>query len=300
MLTTKQMRGTRVLRGRKKARKVGKIAATVFHPVEPRVVGFIVQRPDALAMVKRDDLFLAFDALVFDDEGRVCPDDRADAWDDAACKRMGIDFDLCVIWEGMPLRTSSGKELGCVDTVAFDQETGEVDYLTSTEGALASALLGRTTIPVALIGSYVDGAIEVDDKAAGIGPDGGAAAKAGAATARAKQASKGLAKKATKKTLEAVGESKRAWGGMISETVEAFKEASADDSDGSRTCGERDDKCDRAGGKPNTKSTDHAPAVRRSTDDDGEIARKLGRQLGRASGMFSAFKNEFEKEANGK
>ena len=305
MLTTKQMRGTRVLRGRKKKHKVGKIGATVFHPSEPRVVGFIVHRPDALAMVRREDLFLAFDALAFDDEGRICPVDRPDAWGEAACKRMDVDFDYCVIWEGMPLRTSSGKELGRVDVVAFDRETGEVDHLTSTEDALATTLLGRTTIPVALIGSYADGAIEVDDKAARLETDGGVAAKAGAATARAKHASKDLAKKTAKKTREAVEESKRAWGGMLSETVEAFKEASADDSDDSRTRGERDDNCDHVGGKPDGQRTSRttrkgASASHRPADDDGEIARKLGRQLGRASGMFSAFKEEFEKEAKGK
>ena len=50
MLTTKKVHGLRVLGGRKGTRKIGKIAKTVFHPTEPRVVGFIVQRPDALAM----------------------------------------------------------------------------------------------------------------------------------------------------------------------------------------------------------------------------------------------------------
>ena len=57
MQTTKQYRGMRVMDAKKDSRKLGKIDCTVFHPTEPRVVGFIVKRPDALMMIQRADLF---------------------------------------------------------------------------------------------------------------------------------------------------------------------------------------------------------------------------------------------------
>ena len=64
----------------------------------------MIKRPDALLMVKRKERFAAIDRIE-SVEGGVCVVDAADSWDAEACKRLGVDYDSCVIWEYMPVRT---------------------------------------------------------------------------------------------------------------------------------------------------------------------------------------------------
>lgn len=44
-------------------KRFGRVRATVFHPNEPRVVGLVIKRPDALLMVKRKERFAAIDRI---------------------------------------------------------------------------------------------------------------------------------------------------------------------------------------------------------------------------------------------
>ena len=90
MRTVNEMHGAVVMKqGKKNAHKRGKITYAVFHPTEPRLMGFIVHRHDTLGMVKHDDRFLAYDSFTVSDE-RVWPIDEKTAWDEDACERLGI------------------------------------------------------------------------------------------------------------------------------------------------------------------------------------------------------------------
>ena len=236
-------------------RKMGKVRSVVFHPKERRVVGFIVKRPDAALMFHRKDVFVALNGYDMVD-GRIVVRRDADATDKGACKALGVNWDDCVLWVGLPVIDEDGNEYGLVGDVTFDAKTGEVETLQVTQGATANALLGVREIPAASIRGFkrgigtalsvngqegenpILGAILVANDVADIAVEGGLAAKAGEATA-------------------VVADRAR-------ETVDAVKPAVSS--------------ATKAAGKAVNKG-----------------AYATGRQIKRASGMFSAFKEEFDK-----
>ena len=235
--------------------KLGKVRHCVFHPSQRRCVGFIVKRPDLLWMFRRKDVFVALGGYTMVD-GRVVVSRSPEAPDKGACKALGVNYDDCVLWGGLPVIGEDGTVYGSVGDVAFDEETGEVETLQVTQGATANALLGVREIPGSLIRGFkrgigtalavngetgeepVLGAILEADQVADLDAEGGLAAKAGEATA-------------------VVAERAR-------ETVEAVKPAVSG--------------ATKAAGK----------AV-----NAGAYA--TGRQIKRASGMFAAFKEEYDK-----
>ena len=264
-----------------KHKKIGTIDVAVFHPTEPRIVGFIVKRPDAMMMVKREDRFLAWDRFAAKDD-KIFADDAKDSWDEAACKRLGIDYDACIVWEFMPIRTNDGASMGYVDDIRFSTKTGRIKRVHSTEGGLIKALLGEAGIPLSAVRGYRDGAIEVDLSARELEPEGGLAAKAGAASAKAKYKVETGSKKAEKrahevgkkaeqkahtiseKTGRAADESIEEWAGLIAQTKSAYDKA--------RHQGEG-----KQGGKKRSTST-HKKQTNHGNDDLGtDLARAFGR-----------------------
>lgn len=271
-LTTKDLFGRKVVNF--KGKKIGKVRRFVFHPSEKRMVGFTVKRPDAALMFHRDDLFVSLDGYDLDDEGFVVVRDDPAATGKAARKALGVDWDECVIWVGMPVMTASGDFLGYVDKVTFDAETGVIERVSTENGATNDALLGKRVIPASYIkgfrrgqgialapmGEYngedpedavETGAILVADRALDLPIEGGAAAAAGKATAVVTdKAKKGAAKAKV----------------VVDEKVEKAK-----------------------------------PVAKKAAEKAGEAVNDgafvVGRQLGRTKGMFSAFKEEFEKAA---
>jgi uncharacterized protein YrrD len=323
MNTTKELRGTRVLRP-KGRRKIGKIIRTVFHPTQPKVVGFIVKRPDLLWMFKRKDRFLAFDRYTMED-GRVRPSIDKDSWDEAACARLGIDYDLCILWEGMPIRTSEGRELGGVGSVTYDAMTGKVSKVVCSDGGLAKALLGTYEFPVALVHGYQQGYIVLDAQAALVEPTGGVAAKAGEFSVKASKRTGEIADSAGKKTGEAMTESAKAWGSMAHNTKLAFRKASgtgtATAKVGAKSASTTTKHTTKAATEPSgTKSVKTSAAVSsaftssersgagqsvkattgQKEDAVDTAAKKLGGHLAKSKGMFSAFKEEYKKGSRGR
>ncbi len=195
MLTTKEVRGVRVCRPLKPGkeltkdgvprhrRKIGKVYKTVFSPDGLRVVGFQVRRPDLLWMFKRPERFLALDAMDVQD-GFIVPSKGSSSWDQAAVKRLDVDWDKCILWEGIEVRTKDGRDLGYVDEISFDERTGELNSLFLDDGGTARALVGSVEIPVELMVGYKKGILIVQPEAADLLPTGGLAGKAGEATAR--------------------------------------------------------------------------------------------------------------------
>lgn len=272
--STKKLTGLRAVT-QAKGKKIGKVRRFVFHPSEKRVIGFTVKRPDAALMFHRKDLFVALNGFYLED-GQVVVKDEASATDHGAIKALGVDWDACVIWVGMPVVTQSGQFLGYVDEVTFDSQTGAVHSFKTENGAANDVILGKRTVPgklvkgfkrgigmaIAPMGQYngedpdeaaETGAILVADEVLDLSAEGGAAAAAGKATAVvADKAKKGAAK--------------------------AKDAASA--------------QAQRA--KPTAKKV-----AKKTSEavDAGTFA--VGKQLGKASGMFAAFKEEFDKASKG-
>ena len=215
MLTTKEVKGVLVCRkpakGKeytadglpRRGRKIGKVYKTVFDPSGLRVVGFVVRRPDLLWMFKRPEKFLALDAMDAS-EGVIRATKGADSWDDRAVRRCGLDWDSCIIWEGMRVRTSAGEDLGHVDDISFDPETGAIDTFFLDDGGTARALIGSVEIPADLAIGYKDDYLVVKPEASECKLTGGLAAKAGEATARASIAAREGTKKAGEAASKAV------------------------------------------------------------------------------------------------
>lgn len=265
LISTKDITGRKVWieKPKKKdpdaTKKMGKVRACVFHPKDKRCVGFIVKRPDLALMFHRKDLFVAYNG--YDEVGGtiVVRDDPA-ATDKGACKALGVNWDECVLWVGLPVMCQDGTEFGLVGAISYDAKTGAIDSLEVTQGATTNALLGVRRVPVGLVRGFrrgmgaelvmsgdegedvVRGAILVDDEVKNLPVEGGFAEKAGEATA-------------------VVG-----------------------------------DKAHRAMESAKPK-VDEAKAVAGEAATKGAYA--TGRQIKRASHMFSDFKEEFDK-ASGK
>ena len=185
MITTTQIGKKRVYLRNKKGRlkKFGKIRAVVFHPSKPQAIGAVIKRPDFLLMFKRKERFVALDRFR-QVEGGLEVVDQADSWDTAACKRMGVDYDSCIIWDYMPIVTDAGRELGNITDIALDEDTYAIDHVDIAPNSLNRAILGSANIPANMIRGYKDNAIVVKDEIGEIEETGGVAAKAGEAGQR--------------------------------------------------------------------------------------------------------------------
>ena len=239
--TTGEIVGKRVLLDKSTPKKpeavkrLGKVRHCVFHPTQRRFVGFIVKRPDLLWMFRRKDVFVAYNGYDVVD-GRIVVSQAPEATGKGACKAMGVNYDDCVLWAGLPVIGEDGTVYGTVGDMSFDPKTGEVRSLTVTQGATANALLGVREIPGHLIRGFKRGigAILVSDEVAELAVEGGLAAKAGEATAvvadRAREtveAVKPAVSTATKAAGKAVNKGAYATGRQIkraSGMFSAFKE----------------------------------------------------------------------------
>lgn len=236
LISTKELFGLKVVGG-KRQKRVGKVRRFVFHPSERRCIGFLVKRPDAALMFHRKDLFVALDGFHIEDDQVVVHDD-SEATERGAIKALGVNWEKCVIWVGMPVVTESGEALGFVDVVAFDRETGEVAWLTTENGAANKAILGKRKVPGKFVRGFRrgpaddpenPGVILAADEVLELAAEGGAAAAAGKATAvvtsKAKQgaaAAKPVAQKAAKATGEAVDAGSYALGKQLGKATGMF------------------------------------------------------------------------------
>lgn len=322
--TTKQMRGLRVIGGRSGSSHIGKVAYSVCFPDRPQVAGFIVKRPDAMMVIKREDRFLAFDSWRLAG-GQVMASADKDAWDDAACARLGVNLNWCVIWDGMPVITESGRELGTISEVCFERATGAIASVVLSEGHASDAILGTTEIPRERLVGYREGYIVTDDEAAQLPSAGGLAVAAGRGVARASHtvsqvaekvgakgastgaAVSGAAAKAASAAGSAIQSGAYSLGGIIGKAKRSMEGRSETPPSEKLADGEVrayiHDAPDIAAG---TSLSDEGGApVATKTSEDGEpavsekMARGVGRQIGRTIGAFAAFKEEYRKNVDG-
>lgn len=301
--------------------KLGKIHMAVFTPDGRSMVGYLVARPDVAGMVKREDVFVAFDSLAACEKGfRVVGEEGA--FDDKARERLGVDWDSCIMWAGMDARTESGRELGYVGDAEFDESTGKVTKFLVGDGGMATALVGSVEIPPSMMVGYSKGRMIVKDAASKLELNGGLAAKAGEATAKAKIRGAEFGEKAGKATgeaerareeaeeLRAAAEKNQlpateAADVRVSEptaTLKASPEERAAATFGPTTyavkksaagTGAKPVSAAKAGAAKTVAPKAKKPAASRSAGD--EAARALGRGLNSMGKMFGSFKDEFDK-----
>lgn len=277
---------------RKPKKRIGKVHSFIFHPHKRRLVGFTVKRPDIALMMHRPELFVAFDRFDIE-EGIVLIDEAKESTGQAACKRLGVKWDECVMWQGLPLLTEAGEAFGFVGDVRFRASDGLVESLLVDRGASAEALLGTTEVPGEYIQGFklgvgaqltatddedfLHGAIIIAPEALALDAEGGLAQRAGEASAvvgdkvsKIVDKAKPTATHLAQKTEKAVNKGAQAAGEQISKTkgmFAAFKEEyqrALDDGEGG------------------------------SKESDPTVAQAASKSTPKAKGMFAAFKEGYK------
>ena len=256
-----------------------------------------MRRPDLLWMIKRPEKFLALDAMDVQD-GVIVPTMGGKSWDDEAMKRLDLDWDRCIIWEGMEVKTSDGVEIGRVDELSFDERTGDLNSLFLDDGATSRALLGSIEIPAARMVGYKKGILIVKPEARDLMPSGGLAAKAGEASAKVSTTaakSQAAATEATAKAIEsgtvAVGKGVGRIKNSVTGAVDGFKRESG--------MGEKKKAASPTSSKTptmtntTTKSTSSSSSKKASTSASAKMA--VTNHLKSAGSMFYDFKKEYDK-----
>ena len=263
-LSTKALYGVRVVGGKNGDKRIGKVRRFVFHPTSKRCVGFLVKRPDLALMFHRRDLFIPVDGFQIEDGRIAIPYKESGMEGKGAIERMELDWEACTMWEGMPIISEDGQQLGTVGDIVFKPRTGKVVSITANRGATAKALLGQAVIPANLIRGFklgigselvaehdanegqdepMVGAILVSNEVLVKGTEGGIAEKAGQQTAVAKHKVKQAAARTKPKIDEAArqageainkgayatGKQLRAAQGMFAEFKKEYDKAKGDD-----------------------------------------------------------------------
>ena len=233
MRNTREFHGVRVIGGRRANRRIGKILKAVLNPDGSRLVGYLIARPDFLFMFKRRDRFLAYDAFRVVD-GRVVATIDKDSWDEPACERLGIDWDKCLLMEGMKLVTEDGTKVGVIDSIEYDEKTGKTISVQTRDGIAAKTIVGVSSIPKELIIGYKNGQVIARRAASDIQASGGLAEKAGEQVAIAThvvaektdaaiKSAKEMSDKAGKAASNALDTGSKALGKQLGKTKGMFK-----------------------------------------------------------------------------
>ena len=284
LVPSHDIRKLRVVGGKKGTKRIGKVKSCVFHPTERRCIGFIVKRPDLLWMFHRKDIFVALGGFDFAD-GRIRVKPDAPTSGHAVCRAMGIDWDKCVLWEGLPIMTADETAVGFVSNITFDIETGQVEAVEASNGATAKLLLGTLEVPASYIAGFKRGmgadlAVKEDSREAGeevvfkgailvsddvweLSPEGGWAEAAGKFTAKA-----GARAKETAAAGAAVKEGAEGVGRQVSATKDAF--------------GAFKEEFSKA-----------------AAGEETEVGEEVAERESKTKGMFAAFKEEFDKAKAG-
>ena len=219
---------------------LGTITNVLFHPSEPRAIGFAVRPPNALAVVERPGTYLPLSALTFASDGAHCDLAKLPSGGKAE-QALGYDHDVTVIWTGMPVVVPGDRIIGTVSDVSFDEVTGAVSRVDVGGGAIADVAHGRYLVPGETVEGYRDGAIRVTAEIAALEGSGGFAKTAAETAVAAGQVAHAVgeavvgASGATGRAIRAVTEAelaqraadkaKRTW----RDTVDAFRDGMKDD-----------------------------------------------------------------------
>ena len=300
-------------------KRLGKVHQLVFAPDGKQVVGFMVKRPDVVGMIKRDDVFLAFDSFAVCDEGLYCTNEKT-GMGQPAIKRLGLDWEKCLIWAGMDVSTASGKNLGYIVDCDFNTATGVVQTFKVSNSGAANALIGTIHIPADCMQGYHNQPMIVSDDVPVQTFSGGFAAKAGQAVGAAQVAGAQAGKKIAQTADKALEKGSYSLGRALGKAKHAVIEATQLDPDvpeleaqgvkisasdptksaasESRTADKSDPQKSAAQDRSAVGSASAAAKKKSSSDDaTAKAARAFGRNLSKTRGMFAAFKEEFDKNS---
>ena len=320
MLETKAAHKLKVYIRTKKGRvrKFGRVRNVVFHPSKPQAVGITIKRPDLLLMIKRKDRFAAIDKLQVMEDGNLLADiTDAQTWDKAACKRMGVDFDQCIIWDNMDVRNLDGDKLGAISNIVMDDEY-RIESVDISSGGVERSLLGSADISAEFLKGYDPDAqaIVADIQREQITVSGGVAGKAGEAWAMGKHRVTESQEEISSKAAQNIEDTAVAAGEAIGKVRDKVKDSAAAQkaseaankagdavNDGAYKLGRaigklREGDADELVEDTATSMKERAVASKKEADDDADFdaaAKKVGEQLRKTKGMFSAFKEEFDK-----
>lgn len=307
--------------------RLGRVHMAVFTPGGRRLVGFTVKRPDVAGVVKREDAFLAWDSFKISDKELLVTDVAA-GLDEKAIRRLGLDWDRCIMWAGMDAKTVDGKPLGYVSDAEYDEKTGRVTRFLTTDGSMARALIGSFQIEPEMVRGYADGFMIVDTQGKAVQLDGGLAAAAGEGYARAKAGASEVGKKAGAAAGKAVDKGSYALGKMLGKAKRAIAEATEDDAEEAveqapaveaadvrvsepvvtlpateadraerpepKTYAPVSETAAKAKPKANPAAA-KKPAAKKPATTSEKAARAAGKQLGSFGKMFGSFADEFKK-----
>lgn len=188
-----------------RGRRIGTVTDVLFHPREPRVVGFQFQPPAFGYVISRAPRYVPLDQVCIAEES-LRYSSAHPVTGRAAEKIQGFTWDETVVWRGMPVVSESGELLGLVRDVRFSERGGAVREIALTSGVAVDAAVGtyRLAGDLAVGFDLQREAVVVRDEALSVELTGGVAATAGRSTAAAKVAAEKVAQEAAKGVMAAV------------------------------------------------------------------------------------------------
>ena len=165
---------------------VGTVIDVLFHPTEPRAVGYSVRPSIISGIVPLPTKYLALDKTSLSDDGALAVVAKKSAWGRSAQRAQGFEWDDTVIWYGQHIETESGEQVGKVADCLFSLEDGSAGDVQVSGGTTSDVTLGKRRIPASdIIGfSPTRHCILVRDGAACTQFEGGAADVAGRAVGK--------------------------------------------------------------------------------------------------------------------
>lgn len=304
-----------------KYQKLGRVHAAVFTPDGKHVAGFTIKRPDVAGMVKRADAFLARDSLKVLDEKTVLVTRPEDGLDEAALRRLNLDWDRCIMWSGMDAKTTAGKPLGYVSDAEYDEGSGVVTRFFTADGGMARALIGSFVITPDMVRGYRDGFMIVEPGDKSVQLDGGLAGAAGEGYARAKAGASEVGKKVGAAAGEAVDKGSFALGRVLGKAKRVIADAATPEDEPpvvpevpaadvrveKPTARIAEKSAEPAAGATRQRPKTYAPTAKAPTPKakpapkkkpattGDKVARAAGKQLSGLGKMFGSFKDEFDK-----
>ena len=153
LTSIKKLTGTRVIKGKKIPRSVGKIHRFIFYPGQNRVAGFETKKSDFLLMIKRKGRFVAINGYyMYEDYAFIRKEKSASG--KAAYKALNLYPDDAVRWIGLSIETDDGQSVGVVSDVTFALPGGEVQSIEASPKAMGKILQGTRIISAELIKGY--------------------------------------------------------------------------------------------------------------------------------------------------
>lgn len=159
----------------KDGRPLGRVSAVLFHPREPRAVGFQIDRGAVLGVIDQRPRYVCLSDVRSNPEGELAIDSDTLPKDAAGERALGYSWDATVVWRGMLVRSPSGEQVGFVHDAGLDAETGALTSLRLSTGALGDAAVGRLEVPSALVRGFDGESVVVEAGYADIEATGGAA-----------------------------------------------------------------------------------------------------------------------------